>query len=262
MPPTTQLDLKNTKENGIPMKYFLPTLLACSAFAGVAVAEEDKLNTKDPRNTQHKAGFEVANDGDLKFVLGGGTNNWYDGAENQLVYQLEYEFDSENYRVRAAQFDARFGGLYVDVIGTTDTSTMSSVGYMIPIAGNNGDTMFFPSINYSYIALDDKNPIRSIVPADLGGGNNAHMSSLNLYIIHNWNETHFSFIEMFGGKSFEGVEMELYDVAWTQGMNSNIMGREALVYFKTQYTYNEVVIGNSTPAEDDWRFSFGFDIKF
>ncbi|MCL1050654.1 hypothetical protein L2755_13625 [Shewanella abyssi] len=245
------------------MQKTMTAALVMASLSTAAIASED-MHTKDPRNAGQKVGLEVQHNGDLKLIGGGGATNWYAGSDNQLVYQAEYELDSEYARVRGANFDSRFGGLYVDIISIADASVMSTVGFMLPITADNGKTLFFPSINYSYVA-HDKKALRG-VPDEIGGGNASHLSSLNLYILHPWNETHFSFIEMVGGKSFSGVEMEMYDVVWTQGMNSNILGQPAMVYFKGQYSRTEVY-GQFTGAKgslnsDEAKFSFGFELKF
>lgn len=230
-----------------------------------SIAYSKELHTKDPRNSTSKVGVEVDEKGELKFLLGGGSTNWYDGSDNQFVFLAEYKIDSSDGRFRFANFDSRFGGLYGDFIYTDDTSLMSTVGYILPIDANNGKTQFFPSLNYSYLDFDKSNPIRGMVPEELGGGNHSQLYSLNLYILHPWDETHFTFIEMFGGRSFSGVDIEMYDICWTQGMNSSILGKPAFVYFKGQYSRAEV-FGSFVPSgsenNDDVKFSFGVELKF
>ncbi|SDI80310.1 hypothetical protein SAMN04488540_103146 [Ferrimonas sediminum] len=229
------------------------------------VALSQELHSKDPRNPTSKVGVEVDEKGELKFIVGGGDTNWYEGSENQGVFQLDYKMDSNDGRFRFANFDSRFGGVYGDFIYTDDVSLMSTIGYILPITANNSKTQFFPSLNYSYLDFDKKNPIRAMVPDELGGGNHSQLSSLNLYILHPWDDTHFTFIEMFGGRSFSGVEIEIYDVCWTQGMNSTILGKAAFVYFKGQYSRTEVS-GSFAPGgsdnSDDAKFSFGVELKF
>jgi len=241
----------------------LVTLISTMFISSGAVAQ--KRHTKDPRNASGKVGIEVDHHGELKLAFGNGAKNWYGENENEVIFLLEFETESNDGRFRFVNFDDRFGGIYADIISTKNESVLNTVGYMLPITADNGDTLFFPSVNYSYLALDGENTLRTHVPKELGGGNNSHLSSLNLYILHPWNDTHFTFIEMFGGHSFDGVEMEMYDLCWTQGMNSTILNSPATVYFKGQYTRTEV-FGQFAPSgsinDEETIFSFGLDIKF
>ncbi|ABV85591.1 hypothetical protein [Shewanella pealeana] len=242
----------------------LVSLLAVMLIPTSAHAEEER-HTKDPRNAAGKVGVEVSHHGELKLAFGNGAKNWYGDNENELIFLYEFETGTSDSRFRLINFDDRFGGIYADIINTNNESVLNTIGYMLPFNADNGKTMFFPSINYSYLALDESNELRTDVPEELGGGNHSQLSSLNLYILHPWNETHFTFIEMFGARSFAGVEMEMYDVAWTQGMNSTLLNSPATVYFKGQYTRTEMFgefAVNGSINDEDLVFSFGVDIKF
>lgn len=261
-------------------------------------ATENEVHDADPRNTAWRGGIASDNNGEIKLVAGGGFNNLYggDGVETQTIMIGEYFTQSEDFRFRLANFDSRFGGVYVDTY-LTDTTDMYTAGYMLPLTATNGKTMFFPSVNYSYVDFDTnriaQNIQGTIVPnsmsgystgtgqtalnnalmningsavKDVFGGDDAHMASVNLYGLQPWNDTFYTVFQAFGGSSYGGVDMEMVDLMLLQGTRTEVGGAIFNIYLEAKYT-NIKLNDINMPHKDylrgeETKISVGFDWRF
>ncbi|PHX05311.1 hypothetical protein [Vibrio splendidus] len=261
-------------------------------------AAENEVHDADPRNTAWRGGIASDDNGEIKLVAGGGFNNLYggDGIETQTIMIGEYFTQSEDFRFRLANFDSRFGGVYVDTY-LTDTADMYTVGYMLPLTATNGKTMFFPSVNYSYVDFDTdqiaQNIQGTIVPnsmsgystgtgqtalnnalmningsavKDVLGGDDAHMASVNLYGLQPWNDTFYTVFQAFGGSSYGGVDMEMVDLMLLQGTRTEVGGAIFNIYLEAKYT-NIKMNDINMPHKDylrgeETKISVGFDWRF
>ncbi|WP_061016093.1 hypothetical protein [Vibrio splendidus] len=261
-------------------------------------AAENEVHDADPRNTAWRGGIASDDNGEIKLVAGGGFNNLYggDGVETQTIMIGEYFTQSEDFRFRLANFDSRFGGVYVDTY-LTDTTDMYTAGYMLPLTATNGKTMFFPSVNYSYVDFDTdqiaQNIQGTIVPnsmsgystgtgqtalnnalmningsavKDVLGGDDAHMASVNLYGLQPWNDTFYTVFQAFGGSSYGGVEMEMVDLMLLQGTRTEVGGAIFNIYLEAKYT-NIKLNDINMPHKDylrgeETKISVGFDWRF
>ncbi len=94
---------------------------------------------QDPRNTAWRGGIASDDNGEIK-LAGGWFNNMYggDGVETQTIMILVNISRRQKISVFAlANFDSRFGGVYVDTY-LTDTTDMYTAGYMLPLTATNG----------------------------------------------------------------------------------------------------------------------------
>ncbi|WP_454440617.1 hypothetical protein [Vibrio bathopelagicus] len=261
-------------------------------------AAENEVHDADPRNTAWRGGIASDDNGEIKLVAGGGFNNMYggDGVETQTIMIGEYFTLSEDFRFRLANFDSRFGGVYVDTY-LTDTTDMYTAGYMLPLTATNGKTMFFPSVNYSYVDFDTdqiaQNIQGTLVPnsmngystgtgqtalnnalmningsavKDVLGGDDAHMASVNLYGLQPWNDTFYTVFQAFGGSSYGGVEMEMVDLMLLQGTRTEVGGAIFNIYLEAKYT-NIKLNDINMPHKDylrgeETKISVGFDWRF
>ncbi|MDK9758657.1 hypothetical protein KIV40_25510, partial [Vibrio sp. D173a] len=245
----------------------LGVISALTLSHSVTAAEND-VHDADPRNTAWRGGIASDDSGEIKLVAGGGFNNLYggDGVETQTIMIGEYFTQSEDFRFRLANFDSRFGGVYVDTY-LTDTTDMYTAGYMLPLTATNGKTMFFPSVNYSYVDFDTdqiaQNIQGTLVPSSMSGystgtgqtalsnalmningsavknvlgGDDAHMASVNLYGLQPWNDTFYAVFQAFGGSSYGGVEMEMVDLMLLQGTRTEVGGAIFNIYLEAKYT--------------------------
>ena len=262
------------------------------------IAAENDVHDADPRNTAWRGGIASDDNGEIKLVAGGGFNNLYggDGVETQTIMIGEYFTQSEDFRFRLANFDSRFGGVYVDTY-LTDTTDMYTAGYMLPLTATNGKTMFFPSVNYSYVDFDTdqiaQNIQGTIVPnsmsgystgtgqtalnnalmningsavKDVLGGDDAHMASVNLYGLQPWNDTFYTVFQAFGGSSYGGVDMEMVDLMLLQGTRTEVGGAIFNIYLEAKYT-NIKLNDINMPHKDylrgeETKISVGFDWRF
>ncbi|WP_394125952.1 hypothetical protein [Vibrio hepatarius] len=271
------------------------SVIAALALSNSAIAAEKEVHDADPRNTAWRGGIASDHNGEVKLVAGGGFNNLYggDGIETQTIVVGEYFTQSENFRLRLANFDSRFGGVYLDNY-FTDTTNMYTAGYMLPLTATNGKTMFFPSVNYSYVDFDTdqiaQNIQGTLVPNSMSGyttgtgqtalmainGNsvkdalgddNAHLASVNLYGLQPWNETFYTVFQAFGGSSYGGVEMQMVDLVLLQGTRTKVGDAIFNIYLEAKYTNIKVTDINTGGAKDHLRgeetkMSIGFDWRF
>lgn len=270
----------------------LAILLALSA---PVIAADNEVHDADPRNTSWRGGIATDDSGEIKLVAGGGFNNLYGNDEynTQTIMIGEYFTQSEDFRFRLANFDERFGGIYVDV-NLTDTTDIYTAGYMLPLTATNGTTMLFPSVNYSYIDFDTNKIARGLnagmTPTELAGyslgsgisglsvsgsdvehmlgGNDAHMASVNLYGLHPWNDTFYTVFQAFGGSSYGGVEMELVDLMLLQGTRTQVGDAVFNIYLEAKYSNVKINdVNNPMSSKDylrgeDTKVSIGFDWRF
>lgn len=275
----------------------LGVISALTLSHSVTAAEND-VHDADPRNTAWRGGIASDDNGEIKLVAGGGFNNLYggDGVETQTIMIGEYFTQSEDFRFRLANFDSRFGGVYVDTY-LTDTTDMYTAGYMLPLTATNGKTMFFPSVNYSYVDFDTdqiaQNIQGTLVPnsmsgystgtgqtalnnalmningsavKDVLGGDDAHMASVNLYGLQPWNDTFYTVFQAFGGSSYGGVDMEMVDLMLLQGTRTEVGGAIFNIYLEAKYT-NIKLNDINMPHKDylrgeETKISVGFDWRF
>lgn len=266
------------------------SIISLLLIAGTANATNEEVHDADPRNTAWRGGIASDDNGEIKLVAGGGFNNLYGGddVETQTIMIGEYFTQSEDFRFRLANFDSRFGGVYVDTY-LTDTTNMYTAGYMLPLTATNGKTMFFPSVNYSYVDFDTKqiaqNIQGTIVPSSMNGystgsnitsdavihalgGDDAHMASVNLYGLQPWNDTFYTVFQMFGGSSYGGVEMEMVDLMLLQGTRTEVGGAIFNIYLEAKYTnikLNDLNVPFSNKGYlrgEETKISVGFDWRF
>ncbi len=269
-------------------------IISALTLSGAAFASSDtmEVHDADPRNTAWRGGIASDDSGEVKLVAGGGFNNLYGNGEYQTQTMVigEYFTQSENFRVRLANFDERWGGVYIDV-NNTEAADFYTAGYMLPLTATNDKTLFFPSVNYSYIDIDTKeiakqmsNPlsaegyssgtgqleslqsVSSGMVKDALGGDDAHMASVNLYALHPWNDTFYTAFQAFGGSSYGGVEVEMVDLMVLQGIRTQVGEGVFNIYFEGKYTnlqVNDVEMGDKDYLRgEETKFSVGFDWRF
>lgn len=272
-------------------KTLLALSIAALTLSSNAFAADSQVHDADPRNTAWRGGIATDHNGEIKLVAGGGFNNLYGNGEyqTQTIMIGEYFTQSENIRFRLANFDERFGGVYLDT-NLTDASNLYTAGYMLPLTANNGVTQFFPSVNYSYIDIDT-GYLDSMLPAsndaysgamsgystgsgqaatlaavsskDALGGDDAHLVSVNLYGLQPWNDTSYTVFQAFGGSSYGGVDMEMVDLVLLQGTRTKVGDAVFNIYLEGKYTNLKVhdVAGGYARTEDK-KVSVGFDWRF
>ncbi|WP_394203895.1 hypothetical protein [Shewanella waksmanii] len=276
----------------------LVAALSLSTSAAVFAADTE-VHDADPRNTSWRGGIATDQNGEIKLVAGGGFDNLYGNGEyqTQTIMIGEYFTQSEDFRFRLANFDERFGGVYLDV-NITDAVDLYTAGYMLPLTATNDTTMFFPSVNYTYIDFDTNKMAGDInagmAPAQLNGyslgsgssfalesmnisggdikamlgGDDAHMASVNLYGLHPWNDTHYTVFQAFGGSTYGGVEMQMVDLVLLQGTRTKVGDAVFNIYLEAKYTNIKLddinnPMSNSTYVRgEDTKISVGFDWRF
>lgn len=237
----------------------------------------------DPRNTQFGLGLGAESDGDLKLTSNGGFTNLYGDGEyqTQLVFMAEYRTISKQARLRAANFDERFGGVYID-LSLQKILNMYTVGYMVPLQAINSKVLFFPSINYTYVDFDTEEAADEIIDFNGGditldgvdygrdaiakiikklglkGHDTSSLGSFNLYSLMPWNETHFTLIQATAGASYSGFDMEMVDIFLEQGMRTKLGEQVVVVFFEAEYTKVKIQ-GIET---SDTSIGLGINIKF
>lgn len=272
------------------IKKYLFIIAPClTLFVSTGYAEEvpDKNKAEfhdvDPRNTQLGFGIGAENDGDLKITSNGGFTNLYGSGEyqTQLVFMAEYRTQSKQARLRGANFDERFGGVYID-ISLQDIMNMYTVGYMVPLQAINSKVLFFPSINYTYADFDTKAAADKVIDTNGGpitidgvdygrdaidnivknlaleGHDHSSLGSFNLYSLMPWNETHFTLIQATAGASYGGFDMEMVDVFFEQGMRTKLGEQVVIVFFEAEYTQVKIQ-GVET---NDTSVGLGINMKF
>ncbi|GDY24242.1 MULTISPECIES: hypothetical protein [unclassified Agarivorans] len=276
----------------------IASAILTALFSPLSFAEEvaaptadEEFHDADPRNSNWRGGIAADHNGQIKLAAGGGS-----GTETTQTTLLgEYYTESDNFRFRLAHFDARFGGVYTDLYRVTDLTNMYTAGYMLPLKTAEG-TMFFPSINYTYVDWDVDGIGNSIDSncrnygdlenglckgiADFGGANgtnvakflgsdNSHMSSLNLYVLQPWNNTHYTVLNANMGKSFDGVEMNVVNLMWLQGIRTHLGDNILNIYLEVKYDvlevdsayYNPISNKGSVKSEETIG-TIGFDFRF
>ena len=269
----------------------LLSLAIASALTLSAPVMADDVHDADPRNTAWRGGIATDNSGEIKLVAGGGFNNLYGGGEyaTQTIMIGEYFTQSEDARFRLANFDQRFGGVYLDT-NFTEVMDLYTVGYMLPLTATNGTTQFFPSVNYSYIDIDTNKIANGLNSASFMngystgsgqfagftgdmvkqalGGDDAHMASVNLYGLHPWNDTHYTVFQAFGGSSYGGVDLQMVDLVLLQGVRTTVGEGVFNIYLEGKYTHMQVNDLNVEEGDknyirgDEAKVSVGFDWRF
>ncbi|MDR9829285.1 hypothetical protein RCJ22_27215 [Vibrio sp. FNV 38] len=273
-------------------------LALCASFSAGVLADENTVHDADPRNTAFRGGITADDSGEVRLVTGGGFNNLYGDGEyqTQTIVIAEYFTQSENIRLRLANFDERFGGVYTDLY-FTDYMNMYTGGYMLPLTATNNKTLLFPSVNYSYIDFDTKEMTKdcgvnlecAIPPSPssnaissmgystgslsgedlykhlLGGDDDAHMFSVNLYGLQPWNDTFYTVFQAFSGSTYGGVEMEMVDIVLLQGTRTKVGEGVFNIYVEGKYTnikLDELNTSKGYFRGEDAKVSIGFDWRF
>ena len=242
-----------------------------------------EFHDADPRNTQNSLGLAADQDGDMKITFGTGGANLYgdDAYATQTILNVQYHAQAEQTRIRNANFDERFGGVYIDV-SMQDIIDMYSIGYMVPMEGVGSNTLFFPSINYTRAEFNSNEAADALLDSlggrieidgieysrdaiadiitniGLKGDDSADLASLTIYAMKPWNETHYSLAQVTSGSSYSGFDMEIIDLYFMQGMRATVSGYS--VNFFVELEYSETTIqGVETETE---MFDVGFMFKF
>ncbi|MCK6263508.1 hypothetical protein KP803_09510 [Vibrio sp. ZSDE26] len=273
-------------------------VIAALSFSGFVAASDNEVHDADPRNTAWRGGIATDDNGEIKLVAGGGFNNLYGGDEyqTQTIMIGEYFTQSENFRFRLANFDERWGGVYVDT-NLTDAANFYTAGYMLPLTATNGTTQFFPSVNYSYIDIDTNeiakginqeiagfngystgtgqmsalNALQGVTGGqvkDILGGDDAHMASVNLYGLQPWNDTFYTVFQAFGGSSYGGADVQMVDLMLLQGTRTQIGDAVFNIYLEGKYTnikvndVNDPTGGKDYLRGEETKVSIGFDWRF
>ena len=263
----------------------LITALLCTLFSINVLAQEAKkeFHDADPRNTQLGIGLAVDNSGDLKLTSNGGFSNLYGAGEyqTQLVFMAEYKTQAEQARLRVANFDERFGGVYLD-LSLQKIMSMYTIGYMVPVTVADSPLLFFPSINYSYVDFDSKaaadellnvnngtitldgvdygrDAIASIVnKLGLKQDYSASLGSFNVYALMPWDEIHYSLVQATAGSSYAGFDMEIVDLYFQQGIKATLGNNTAIIFLDIEYTD---INFQGVPVSDT-NVGLGINLKF
>ncbi|MCE2571160.1 hypothetical protein [Motilimonas eburnea] len=260
-------------------KTSLALIISSLIVAPSAFAEED-MHAFDPRNTSARVGATVNTDnGELKAFAGYGAANLYDageGEQTQTILFGEYFTDSDNMRARIAHFDSRFGGLYGDFF-FSDYADSYTAGYMLPLETADGKTKLFPSVNYSYIDIDDSLAARDIsrktgsTEEEIhkllldAGAKDAHMASLNLYALHVWNDTHYTVVQAMAGQAVDGIDdLNFVDLMWVQGVQAYVKGQNINIFLEGRYhnIETDAFRNMGKQRKEDAKVSLGFDWRF
>ncbi|WP_392341002.1 hypothetical protein [Moritella marina] len=254
---------------------------ACSS--SVLANESQEYHDADPRNSNFRAAVFASDAGELKLLAGGGASGLTSDI-SQTIGFAEYYTQSNNARIRAAHFD-RFGGAYMDLYRLDDAAGMYTAGYMLPLESDDG-TLFFPSLNYTYIDFKtaDLSELANsaIAGSPLGGlsvtkndiqqtlqGNDAHLGSVNLYAVHPWNETHFSVFNVNLGSSYSGVDMQVANIMWVQGIKTHVADKTINIMLEVKYDAMKIQTDQNTNLSSDGEerseevtVSVGVDYRF
>ncbi|WP_117235049.1 hypothetical protein [Vibrio maerlii] len=265
------------------IKYPLIATVGLSLLASSAsFASENEYHDADPRNSSWRAAVFSDDEGELKLLAGGGASG-LTSEISQTVGFAEYYTQSENARVRGAHFDS-FGGVYVDVYHLKDAANMYTTGYMLPL-GNEDGTLFFPSLNYTYVdfqtddladVLNSRLSLSGGYPPGLPSGvsssqittllgdSEAHLGSVNMYALHPWNDTHFSVFNINLGSSYSGAEMQVANLMWLQGIKTKVKDKDFNIMFELKY--DVISIQNEKlgfdEASEEVTASIGIDYRF
>ncbi|MEZ9864026.1 hypothetical protein BCU83_18450 [Vibrio breoganii] len=272
------------------------TVLSSLLITGLATASEKKeFHDADPRNSSWRGGIGASDSGEIKLATGGGfTNVFGDGTQTNML--LEYYTDSQNFRFRDIHFDERFGGVYLDIMHTEDFSDSYSVGYMLPLKSEDG-TLWFPSVNYAYVdwntsgignglsdacnnyvdseakelcsSLKDSGITGKKAVETFLGDDMAQLGTVSLYAVKPWNETHYSVLQVNSGKSFDGVEMSVFNAMWLQGVRTKLGDNVLNIYVELKYDVLEIEGTNYNPVSEtgdakseEAMATIGFDFRF
>ncbi|WP_428802118.1 hypothetical protein [Vibrio kyushuensis] len=247
--------------------------VSTSSFAGDN-NEGQEYHDADPRNSSLRAAVFSDDQGELKLLAGGGAGGLTSDI-SQTVGFAEYYTQTNNARFRAAHFDS-FGGVYLDVYHLDDAAGMYTTGYMLPLSNDDG-TLFFPSLNYTYVDFKTNeladlangiagSPLPAITSSQVSmalGGEEAHLGSVNLYALHPWNDTHFSVYNVNLGSSYGGVNMNVANLMWLQGIKTKVADKTINIMFEFKYDYIQLentVMGNIDSEEV--TASVGIDYRF
>ncbi len=243
----------------------------------------ESFHDADPRNTQMTLGLAADQDGDMKVSLGGGGANLYGNGDyqTQTIFFAEYHLQTEQARLRNANFDERFGGIYVD-IGLQDIIDMYTVGYMLPLETVSSNLLFFPSIDYTRVEFDANEAADAVLDAQGGrieidgtqygrksiadiitnigleGQDSSDLMSLIIYAMKPWNETHFSMLQLTSGSSYSGFDMEITDLYFMQGIRAKLGKNIVNVFAEVEYSETRIQ-GIET---DDTKVAVGLNFKF
>lgn len=270
------------------MRIFSSGLCLLSLFSAMSLAQEApgsqaaELHDADPRNTQTTLGFGADQDGDIKLVAGTGGGNLYGNGEyqTQTIFYTEYYTQAEQARIRLANFDERFGGIYADV-AVQDVMDLYSVGYMLPLETVESKLLFFPSINYMRASFNTDEAADNIVDANGGpieidgieydaaaisdiihnlaleGNDEADLVTLNLYAMMPWNNTHFSMLQLVSGSSYGGFDMETNLVYFQHGLRAKLGENIVNIYLEAQHSKTNI---QGVDTEGD-RIGLGINFK-
>ncbi|PKH07800.1 hypothetical protein [Moritella sp. Urea-trap-13] len=244
---------------------------------------DQEYHDADPRNSNFRAAVFASDAGELKLLAGGGASGLTSDI-SQTIGFAEYYTQSNNARVRAAHFD-RFGGAYMDLYRLDEAAGMYTAGYMLPLESDDG-TLFFPSLNYTYIDFKTADlselanssmagsPLSvsgfSVSDADIQQtlkGNDAHLGSVNLYAVHPWNETHFSVFNVNLGSSYSGVDMQVANIMWVQGIKTHVADKTINIMLEVKYDAMKLQTEQSNLSDGEERseevtVSVGVDYRF
>lgn len=229
------------------------------------IKQAEHFHDADPRNTQTTVGLATDDNGDMKLAFGGGGANLYGGGkyQTQNILYAEYLTQSEQLRIRAVNFDERFGGIYVD-LAFQDIIDMYTVGYMVPIQAVDSRLLFFPSLNYTRVEFDTEQAADQVI--DINGGpiiidgteygrdaiadiiknlglhgkDSSDLLSLNVYAMMPWNETHYTMMQVTSGSSYGGFDMQMVDLYFMQGVRGNLGKVTANIYLEARHTKSTI----------------------
>lgn len=265
------------------LKHPLCLLVAIGiSFTTSVYGAESEYHDADPRNSSLRAAVFSDDQGELKLLAGGGASGLTSDI-SQTVGFAEYYTQSDNSRLRAAHFD-RFGGVYLDVYNLTDVANMYTTGFMLPL-GNEDGTLFFPSLNYTYVdfktddiaqVINSQLQLNGGYPTNLPhgvtgsnvtqylGDKEAHLGSVNMYALHPWNDTHFSVFNINLGSSYSGAEMQVANLMWLQGIKTKVADKDFNIMFELKYDVismqNDSTLFDETAEEV--TASIGIDYRF
>jgi hypothetical protein len=277
-------------------KSIIYTAVVSLLLSSSVIAQEEKhFHDADPRNSSWRGGIGASDSGEIKLATGGGFTDVF-GEDTQTNMLLEYYTDSENFRFRDIHFDKRFGGIYLDLMHTKDMSNSYTAGYMLPLTSDDG-TLWFPSVNYSYVDWDTKGIGQGLESACANyvageakelcesmkgsgisgknateaflGDDEAHMGTVSLYAVKPWNDTHYSVLQVNSGSAFEGVDMNVFNAMWLQGVRTKLGDNVLNIYLELKYDVLEVEGSNYNPIQgtgdvksEEAMASIGFDFRF
>lgn len=253
--------MKNRNKVSTTLVSVVVALASTSVFAEQSEGgQEHQYHDADPRNSSLRAAVFSDDEGELKLLAGGGASGLTSDI-SQTVGFAEYYTQSENARLRAAHFDS-FGGVYVDVYQLKDAANMYTTGYMLPLGSEDG-TLFFPSVNYTYVDGGDAYSTLNGLGVPLQGNEEAHLGSVNMYALHPWNDTHFSVFNINLGSSYGGAEMQVANLMWLQGIKTKVKDKDFNIMF--EFKYDVISVQNAhgiDETSEEVTASIGFDYRF